>query len=298
MRYFPSLVLLLLAALATTSATAQTLPDTGIWPGFAGDTTLRIPPWLRGHTPSLELHPNGAVAVLYLNDLPVQVWGVTGGALPADARTQIAAAFGHVPPITPSKHDPPDRDGDGIPDSTDVMIGARKTAINGAKYEGGFERITFPGGDVDRVRGVCTDVIVRALRNAGYDLQALIYRDMKRRRKAYGLGAGKSPNKHIEHRRVRRQIVWFKRHLRALSTEFDEDAKGTDAWLPGDIVFMDTFPSRPGPDHVGIVSDQTDEDGTPLVINNWTDGFHTQDMSLLADIPVTHRFRAGLGKSP
>jgi uncharacterized protein YijF (DUF1287 family) len=54
---------------------------------------------------------------------------------------------------------------------------------------------------------------------------------------------------------------------------------------------MDTFPSKSGPDHIGIVSDTIGESGHPLVINNWTDGYHTQEMDLLGFVPVTHRFR-------
>ena len=54
---------------------------------------------------------------------------------------------------------------------------------------------------------------------------------------------------------------------------------------------MDTFPSRPGPDHIGIVSARTDAEGLPLIINNWTDGTVTTEMDLLTFVPVTHRFR-------
>ena len=52
---------------------------------------------------------------------------------------------------------------------------------------------------------------------------------------------------------------------------------------------MDTLP-KSGPDHVGIVSDKVDENGRPLIINNWDDGYKTQDMALLGSIPITHRF--------
>ena len=53
---------------------------------------------------------------------------------------------------------------------------------------------------------------------------------------------------------------------------------------------MDTLPKR-GPDHVGIVSDKVDKNGRPLIINNWDNGYKTQDMELLGSIPITHRFR-------
>ena len=116
---------------------------------------------------------------------------------------------------------------------------------------------------------------------------------MKRRPNSYGVS---KPDRNIEHRRVRRLIVYFKRYFKALPTEFDPQASGELAWLPGDIVFMDTFPSKSGPDHIGIISDISNDAGTPLVINNWTDGFSTQDMDLLDSIPVTHRYRIRLRK--
>jgi uncharacterized protein YijF (DUF1287 family) len=61
---------------------------------------------------------------------------------------------------------------------------------------------------------------------------------------------------------------------------------------PGDVVFFDTFPSRPGAEHVGIVSDRRTRDGQLLVINNWTDGTVDAEMPLLGAIGVTDHFRA------
>lgn len=285
----------ILLALLAIPAAAQDLPDRGIWPDLDGDPELRVPSWLTHHPATLET--DGNLATLYLGGLPVKVYPLEGGALPAASRAELSAALGSVPELTRTDRAHRDADGDGIVDSVDVAIGARKTALNGARYQEGFERLAYPGGDVSTEIGVCTDVIVRAMRNAGHDLQALIYKDMKKRRSAYGIGKKKTPNRHIEHRRVRRQIVWFKKHLKALPTTFDKDAKGDDAWLPGDIVFMDTFPSKAGPDHVGIISDRAAKDGTPLVINNWTYGYSTGDMALLDSIPITHRFRVGLRRS-
>src|SRR6185436_7664707 len=78
-----------------------------------------------------------------------------------------------------------DRDGDGIPDALDVLIGARKTVLNGDAYVSGYHKLSFPMGDVPRDIGVCTDVIVRALRNAGLDLQVELQRDLRRAPRAY-----------------------------------------------------------------------------------------------------------------
>jgi uncharacterized protein YijF (DUF1287 family) len=92
----------------------------------------------------------------------------------------------------------------------------------------------------------------------------------------------------IDHRRVKTILPWFKRNMAARSARLDDAA---DPLRPGDIVFMDTFPSRPGPDHIGIISDRLGADGLPLVINNWTNGTSTAEMDLLGWVPVTHRFR-------
>src|SRR5690606_21099335 len=117
--------------------------------------------------------------------------------------------------------------------------------------------------------------------------------DMKKHPDRYGL-KNKRPDSNIEHRRVRRMQPYFDAYYEALPTDWDATSTGHDAWLPGDIVFMDTFPNRSGPDHVGIVSNELGSDGRPLIINNWTYGYHTQPMELLDFVPITHRYRAGL----
>jgi uncharacterized protein len=189
-----------------------------------------------------------------------------------------------------------DQDRDQIPDQIDLYLGLNKVRLNGATYRGGYERIKYPKGDIKRDHGVCTDVVIRMLRNAGWDLQAMVLKDMLRSPKSYGLKKGAKPNKHVDHRRVRRLIVYFKRHFKSLSTQFDKMLHGQNRWLPGDIVFMDTFPNKSGPDHIGVVSDHLSDSNVPLILNNWTDGYHTKDMNLIGYIPITHRFRITLPK--
>jgi uncharacterized protein YijF (DUF1287 family) len=98
----------------------------------------------------------------------------------------------------------------------------------------------------------------------------------------------KKPDASIDHRRVRTMLPYFRRHLAAHGTD-PADAK--DPFRPGDVIFMDTLPGKPGPDHVGIVSDVRGESGYFLVINNWTDGYHDAEMDLLGFVPVVARFR-------
>jgi len=173
-----------------------------------------------------------------------------------------------------------DSDGDGIPNPLDILMGARKLVLNRAKYTEGYIPLPYPNGDVPREVGVCSDTIVRAYRNAGIDLQKLVAEDIKAARSAYP--GVRRPNPSIDHRRVKTLLIWFQRHVAEVR---DGPAR------PGDVLFLDTFPSRPGPDHVGIISARTAPSGQPLVINNWTVGYQEGEMDLLPTIPVTHRFR-------
>lgn len=184
-----------------------------------------------------------------------------------------------------------DRDGDGIPDALDLLIGACKAALNGATYDQSYFTIAYPGGDVPRDKGACMDVIVRAARNAGWDIQEELQNDLRSRRAAYPFV--KYPDSSIDHRRVRTALVYFLAHWQRRSKQLRAPS---DPLQPGDVVFLDTLP-KPGPDHVGILTAELGESGFPLVINNWTDGYTTQKMDLLGSVEVTHRFRIAPARS-
>ena len=140
----------------------------------------------------------------------------------------------------------------------------------------------YPNGDVPRTEGVCSDTVIRALRNAGIDLQKEVHEDILRAPKSYPMV--EKVDASINHRRVRTLLPWFQRHFATLPPG--------ERFLPGDVVFFDTFPSKPGPDHLGVVGDRKGTSGLPLVINNWTDGAEDAEMDLLSWVPVTHHFRA------
>lgn len=116
-------------------------------------------------------------------------------------------------------------------------------------------------------RGACTDVIIRALRATGHDLQKLMHDDMKRNfalypsRRQWGLTR---TDKNIDHRRVLNQMVFFKRFGKELTK--DTSAKNRTQWQAGDIVCWDLNGNRLM--HTGIVSDKKNAQGQPLVIHN------------------------------
>jgi len=282
-------------------APEQTLgvKDLGIFSDLDARLQLPLPAQLDARRTHALYDAVRGLLVLYEDNWPLKVYPVRADATAAlelgafhlglrsgdraelaallDAR-RVQALDGGAPP-------PGDTDGDGIPDPLDVLLGAHKTALNGDRYDGRYQNIPYPLGDVPRSIGVCTDVVIRALRNAGIDLQREVHEDILRAPEAYP--SVSRPNSNIDHRRVRSLLPYFERHFEAHAAV----ATAADPYRPGDIVFMDTFPRQQGPDHVGIISDQRSSEGVPLVINNWTTGTVTEAMDLISYIPVTHRFR-------
>lgn len=275
--------------------------DIGVFSDLDGEVGLELPGWVRAEEVRAVVDGDRGLLVLYAGDWPVKVYP-TGGdrtlALGPRAIALRAADRAELAPLLTADRvtdlprgaapAPGDRDGDGIPDPLDLLIGGHKAAKNGASYGAGYIVLDYPGGDVPREVGVCTDVIVRAARNAGLDLQVEIHRDIARSPRSYPMVKKKGGNKNIDHRRVKTSLPYFVRHWDRRADALDDP---DDPLRPGDVVFMDTFPNRKGPDHVGIVSDRLGASGYPLIINNWTYGSRTTEMDLLAWVPVTHRFR-------
>lgn len=151
-------------------------------------------------------------------------------------------------------------------------------------YDGRYYSIAYPGGDVPENIGVCTDVIIRAYRKIGVDLQQRVHEDMKRHFSKYpsarvwGL-AGPDPN--IDHRRVRNLQVFFERHGNALPVTDHQSDYG-----PGDIVTWMLPGNRP---HIGIVTDTYSASGMPMIVHNIGNGPRLENM--LFDYPLTGHYR-------
>jgi len=269
--------------LTIVAALAAGLPDRGIFPDLDQLVSTVVPDGVARERTWLRVDRVHGVVTLYDGADPVKAYpagdvearpGVKLRRADADEVARFTLPSTKVVVGAPARAE--DRDGDGIVDRLDILLGGKKLLHNRAKYIERYVSIKYPGGDVPRGEGVCTDTVVRALRNAGIDLQKEVHDDIVAHPRAYPMVTKVDPN--INHRRVRTILPWFARHWRTLPS--------SERYLPGDVVFFDTFPSRPGPDHLGVVSD----DGK--VINNWTDGAVDAEMDLLSWVPVTHHFRA------
>jgi uncharacterized protein YijF (DUF1287 family) len=141
-------------------------------------------------------------------------------------------------------------------------------------YQERYRDIAFPMGDVPALYGVCTDVIVRAYRALGIDLQELVYRAR--------IGIG---DRSIDHRRTETLRRFFARYGVSLPiSDFAED------YLPGDIVTYSRPSGRTSQSHIAIVSDQVAASGRPMIVHNRAWGPTIEDALFANEITGHYRF--------
>ena len=130
------------------------------------------------------------------------------------------------------------------------------------QYDPAYFRLDYPNGDVPADKGVCTDVIIRAYRKLGIDLQKEVHVDMKSNFEKYPKNWGlKQPDKNIDHRRVPNLMTFFTRH--GTEKKISQDPKD---YQSGDIVCWNL---GGGTTHIGIVSRKKSQDGQRyLIIHN------------------------------
>ena len=167
--------------------------------------------------------------------------------------------------------------------SPPIVAAARDQIGKTTTYDGAYVGLVYPGGDVPIERGVCTDVVIRALRTAhGTDLQKLVHEDMKTNFAQYPTIWGLTrPDRNIDHRRVPNLQTYFKRagyHLGISDNPND--------YQPGDLVTCTVGGNRP---HIMVVSDKKNSTGVPLVIHNIGRG--TQEEDRLFEFPLTGHYR-------
>jgi len=153
------------------------------------------------------------------------------------------------------------------------------------RYDGRYVVIDYPGGDVPADIGVCTDVVIRAYRKLGIDLQKRVHEDMRANfdaypsRRIWGLTGA---DRNIDHRRVPNLQTFFSRHGIVLPV-----TREPDSYKPGDLVTWKLPGNLP---HIGIVTDRVDPaSGHPLIVHNIGAGPKLDD--ILFRYPITGHYR-------
>lgn len=164
-----------------------------------------------------------------------------------------------------------------------LVRAARKQIGVTTGYDPAYVSLDYPGGDVPRESGVCTDVVIRAYRDAfDVDLQQLVHEDMMA---AFGLypktwGLTRA-DRNIDHRRVPNLERYFQRQ------GYERDAPGTrEDWQAGDLITMRLGGRMP---HIAIFSGHDAVTGTAMYVHNIGGG--TREDEMYADYEFPRRFR-------
>jgi uncharacterized protein YijF (DUF1287 family) len=139
---------------------------------------------------------------------------------------------------------------------------AAELSQDAVSYDPSYFSIDYPMGDVPANKGVCTDVVIRAYRKVGLDLQELVHKDMKQNFGAYPQNWGlKKPDSNIDHRRVPNLMCFFTRQKAQL-----KNSSNANDYQAGDLVCWDL---GSGVLHIGIVLKEKNEaNNRPLIMHN------------------------------
>lgn len=170
--------------------------------------------------------------------------------------------------------------GDAAPQATVAVANAQiRTVVEGAlaqvgrtvSYVPAYRQLAYPGGDVPLAGGVCTDVLIRALRGIDMDLQVLVHEAMRKDFPHYPQSWGlKKPDPNIDHRRVPNLETFFTRQGNAVPV-----TDRADDYLPGDVVSWRLANGLP---HIGLVSHRLGQAGRLLVVHNIGAGAQLEDI--------------------
>ena len=144
-----------------------------------------------------------------------------------------------------------DQDNDGIDDQSDILQNVRAYITTKPKYKSQYYGSGYP----DDGYGVCSDVVGFGLLNAGYNLKELVNEDILLHRDDYQIDV---VDKNIDFRRVRNLKIYFDHQALSLT----QDIHQIEKWQGGDIVVFQK--------HIGIVSDQRNKNGVPLIIHHYS----------------------------
>lgn len=196
--------------------------------------------------------PTPTEPAIGVGTVPVETPAPTEPLRPTPTAKPIPSPLPTYPLEVPRVLSPVDFDGDGLDDYTDLLLGARTEAERHPFYDNRVHEGGYPPDDI----GVCTDLIWRAFRDAGYNLKNMVDRDIELYPDEYLLWSGDYFNPDLDFRRVARLEIFFARYCEALTL----DTSLIEEWQPGDIVIYDG--------HIGIVSDIRRPDGLPYLIHS------------------------------
>lgn len=173
---------------------------------------------------------------------------------------------------------PIDFDQDKMDDYADFLLGAKKDAQNKPRYDGSYVVGGYPEDHV----GVCTDVIWRAFKEAGYSLKEMVDNDIRSNPDQYPSISAADPN--IDFRRVPNLELFFSRYALKLTTDINK----LEEWQPGDIVIFNHG------SHIGMISDLRNDQGQAYVIHNAGQFNREEDYLNRARIDAHYRFDASI----
>jgi uncharacterized protein YijF (DUF1287 family) len=153
----------------------------------------------------------------------------------------------------------------------DLATAANSLTKDEVTYDPTYFSIPYPMGDIPKDRGVCTDVVIRAYRKLGIDLQELVHKDMVKNFSSYPQKWGlNKTDTNIDHRRVENLATFFARYgtTKAITNNPDD-------YIAGDIVVWDL---GQGIKHIGIVSSKKSSTGTNMVVHNIGSGQVLEDV--------------------
>ncbi|MDO5018375.1 MAG: DUF1287 domain-containing protein [Lagierella massiliensis] len=171
----------------------------------------------------------------------------------------------------------------GIDDYSDFIIGCRKDAQNHPIYVSDY--VPTNNGYPDKTKGVCTDVIWRAMREGGYSLRSMLMKDIRENPEDYPMV--KKPDDHIDFRRVKTLRPFFEKYATVLTNELNDPKD----FQPGDIIIF-----GPNDFHIGMCSDNRNEEGFPLIFHNGGQLKREQDYINIS--PITGHYRFEKDKIP
>lgn len=176
-------------------------------------------------------------------------------------KTALFTCAFHLSCTAPSPTTPPQN----LSDAALSIIDDRIT------YDSEYALIPYPNGDVAADKGVCTDVVIRAYRKLGIDLQKEVHEDMQTHFSLYPNKWGlKAPDTNIDHRRVPNLMVFFERKGKILL-----NSTTPDDYKPGDIVCWNLYGQVT---HIGIVVNKKSMDNRRFkVVHNIGSGEVLED---------------------